>query len=132
MSYKNSERRRANRIKKNIPLKIKEASFDSVSETKNLSSSGLYCKIDKYVAPLTKVDMILLIPQLSLKRLEEKEQCKRIECVGTVVRTELVNDPIEGDYYNVAIFFSEIKKSDKSAIEKFIKQHISQDLNLSV
>lgn len=132
MSYKNSERRRSSRIKKNIPLKIKEASFDSVSETKNLSSSGLYCKIDKYVAPLSKVDMILLIPQLSLKKLEEKEQCKRIECVGTVVRTELVNDPVEGDYYNVAIFFSEIKKSDKAAIEKFIKQHISQDLNLSV
>lgn len=130
MTHKNSERRRSSRIKKNIPLKIKEASFDSVSETKNLSSSGLYCKIDKYVAPLSKVDMILLVPQPSIKKLEEKERCKKIECVGTVVRTELVNDPVEGDYYNVAIFFSEIKNKDKTIIEKFIKRHLSLDSNL--
>ena len=131
MSYKNQDRRKSSRIRKNIPLKIKEASFDSVSETKNLSSSGLYCKIDKYVAPLTKVDMILLIPQ-SVGKPSEKEQCKKVECVGTVVRTELVNDRIEGDYYNVAIFFSDIKKSDKTCIEKFIKQHLNQDSSLAV
>lgn len=131
MAYKNVERRRSNRIRKTVPLKIKELNFDSVSETKNLSSSGLYCKIDKYIAPLSKVDMILLIPQ-SKARPSAKEQCKKIECIGTVVRTELVNDPVDGDYYNVAIFFSDIRKQDKSCIEKFIKKHLSQDPTLSL
>ncbi|MEW6170075.1 MAG: PilZ domain-containing protein [Candidatus Omnitrophota bacterium] len=128
MNYKGSERRIHKRIKKNIPLKIKSLDFDSVSETKNLSSSGLYCRIDKYIAPLTKVNMILLIPT-SKQSLTAKEQCKKIECEGTVVRTELINDPAEGDFYNVAIFFSQIKKSDKSCIEKYVKKHLKESLS---
>lgn len=128
MNFKGSERRIDKRIKKNIPLKIKAADFDSVSETKNLSSSGIYCRIDKYIAPLTKVNMILLIPA-SKQALPSKEQCKKIECEGTVVRTELINDPAEGDFYNVAIFFSQIKKSDKSCIENYVKKHIKENLS---
>ena len=128
MNYKDAERRIHKRIKKNIPLKIKVADFDSVSETKNLSSSGLYCRIDKYIAPLTKVNMILLIPS-SKQTLPAKEQCKKIECEGTVVRTELINDPGEGDSYNVAIFFSQIKKSDKSCIGKYVRKNIKENLS---
>jgi hypothetical protein len=123
MNFKGSERRQQKRVKKNIPLKIKSEHFDSVSETKNLSSSGLYCRIDKYVAPMTKINMILLIPRLK----KDKEECKKIECEGTVVRTELINDPVEGDYYNIAIFFSQIKKGDKSYIEKYVTKHIQEN-----
>ncbi len=128
MDYKGTDRRIHKRIKKNIPLKIKAADFDSVSETKNLSSSGVYCRIDKYIAPLTKINMILLIPAPK-QPLPGKESCKKIECEGTVVRTELISDPVEGDFYNVAIFFSKIKKSDKSCIEKYIKKHIKENLS---
>lgn len=124
MNYKGQERRIKTRVKKNIPLKIKSDLFDSVSETENLSSSGLYCRLDKYVAPMTKVNMILLIPCLK----KSKEQCKKIECEGTAVRTELVNDPVEGDYYNVAIFFSQIKKADKTYIEKYVNKHLEESI----
>jgi hypothetical protein len=131
MNYKGEEKRRSKRIKKNIPLKIKEGNFDSVSETQNLSSSGLYCRLDKYIAPLTKVNMILLIPSLKLTTCE-KEQCKKIECEGTVVRAELVNDPVEGDYYNLAIFFSKMNKADRQRVEKFVKSHSNQSANIQI
>ncbi|MBU2541202.1 MAG: PilZ domain-containing protein [Candidatus Omnitrophica bacterium] len=125
MNYKGSERRRASRVEKNVPIKIKEVNFDSVSETRNLSSSGIYCRLDKYIAPMEKVVMILLVPRLK-ESSPGKDRCKKVECEGTIVRTELVNDPIEGDYYNVAIFFSEIKKADKSYIEKYVKRHLEE------
>jgi len=125
MSYKGEERRKTKRIKKIIPLKIKEDTFDFVSETKNLSSSGLYCRLDKYLAPMSKVNMILLIPQLVQS--SNKAGCKKIECEGTVVRTELINDPVEGDYYNLAIFFSQIKKSDKNYIEKYVRKNVTEN-----
>lgn len=123
MTYKGNDRRKYKRINKNVPLKIKEANFDTVSETENLSSSGLYCRLDKYIPPMDKVNMILLIPCLK-ETASARDQCKKVECEGTVVRTEMVNDPIEGDYYKLAIFFSQIKKSDKVYIEKYVKKHL--------
>ena len=112
------EKRRAPRIKKNIPIKIKNIDFDIVTETKNISCNGAYCQVDRYLAPLTKIKTRILVPS----KTKEKHYC--IDCEGVVVRVEKNENDLE-DQYNVAIYFEQINKSDIAKINRFIKDRSS-------
>ncbi|MFC1645606.1 hypothetical protein ACFL2Y_00285, partial [Candidatus Omnitrophota bacterium] len=49
------EKRKHLRIIKSLPIKIRNEDFDIVAETKNVSCAGAYCRVDRYVAPFTKL-----------------------------------------------------------------------------
>lgn len=112
-SNQNHERRRHPRIAKNVPLKICQEDGDIVTETANLSRSGAYCRVDKYIQPMTKMQTHLLLP---LKR-NGKTVNKKISCQGVVVRTE----PIPGTpMFHIAIFFNDITQKDADIIADYI------------
>lgn len=108
-----SDRRQHPRFKGSIPLKISSGDFDIVTETKNLSRNGAYCQVDKYIEPMTKLKIHLLLP---FKR-EDKVVTKKVTCQGIVVRTE-ANPGQTG--YNVAIYFNEIQDRGADCISEFI------------
>jgi len=114
------ERRRHLRIKKQLPLKIKGRDFDYVTETINISRSGAYCHIDKYIEPMTKLGIIILLP------LKEKNRTamKKVHCHGVVVRTE---ESKKGGY-NIAIFFNEISGPDSQKIGKYVEDYINETI----
>lgn len=115
------ERRRSPRLANNIPLKIRSADFDIVTETKNLSSSGAYCRINKYLEPMTKLKIVLLLPMRRNNRLTTK----KISCQGIIVRTE----SIPGDqYFNVAIYFSDIPQKDVICLNDYINSNLKQSV----
>ena len=111
------ERRRYPRIEKELPLKIRTDEYDLVTQTKNLSCIGAYCAVDKYIPPLTKLSIILLLPL----KTKNKNTNVKIQCKGVVVRTE--GKPPEG--FNIAIFFNEISPRDKDKIATYVSEHIS-------
>lgn len=113
------ERRRTPRLDNNIPLKIRSADFDIVTETQNLSSSGAYCRINKYLEPMTKLKIVLLLPIRRHNRLTTK----KISCEGIIVRTESV--PGE-QYFNVAIYFSDIPQKDVNCLNDYINASLKQ------
>ena len=113
-----SERRRHPRIFKKLPLKLKINSFDLATETLNISSSGVYCQIDKYIEPMTKVNIVLLLP---LKLKNNTAVTKKVTCKGVVVRTE--KNPA-GDKFNIAIFFSDVPEADAENINRYIETHL--------
>ena len=120
-SQSNQERRREPRIPNNIPIKIFQEDGDIVTETGNISRTGIYCKVSKYIAPMTKLKVHLLIPF----RKNERITTKKVSCEGVVVRTE----PISGkDQYNVAIFFQDITQRDAGAIADYISLHLEKKL----
>lgn len=108
------EKRRHPRIKRNLPIKIENGDFDTVAETENISCTGAYCSIDRYLAPLTKVRIRLLVPS------KTKEKHITIHCEGAVVRVEKNERGLE-ESYNVAIYFENIHKTDIAKINRFIK-----------
>jgi len=110
-----TEKRRHPRIRKNVPIKIKNIDFDIVTETKNISCTGAYCQIDRYLAPLTKIKARLLIPSRT------KEKHHIIDCEGIVVRVEKDDHNLESQY-NIAIYFENIHKADITKIQRFIKE----------
>ncbi len=108
------EKRRHPRIEHGVPVKICAPCADLVTETKNISRSGVYCRVSKYLEPMTKLKVTLMLPVKKEGRLHTK----KIICSGVVVRVE--NIPFE-DAFNVAVFFNEIKPGDGRALADHVQ-----------
>jgi len=111
-----SERRRSPRIYRNVPLKIVDEHGDIVTETANLSGTGAYCQVNRYIDMMTKLKIDLLLPVTK----GGAKESRKITCSGAVVRTE----PIPGntEQYNIAVFFTDISKRDAAFLEDFVGQ----------
>ena len=113
------ERRKFPRLENNIPVKIFSDEADVCTETLNLSAAGAYCQVNKYFEPMTKLQILLLLP---LRR-RNKVVTKKISCQGVVVRTETVT---AAESYNIAIYFNEIQKKDAATISEFVNALLDQ------
>ena len=118
--HSSSERRRAPRIEHNIPLKISSGNIEIITETRNLSGSGAYCRINRFIQPMTKLKINLLIPVKKNKR----TVTSRISCHGIVVRTESI--PGDG-YFNTAIFFNDIQPKDSRSLNEFVNHMLGEE-----
>ena len=114
-----AERRRHLRLEHSIPVKISSGDVEIVSETTNLSCSGAFCRINKFLAPMTKLKLNLLLPI----RKNNKIVTKRVHCEGVVVRTESIPT---GDYFQTAIFFSDITPKDATIIHDFVESIVKE------
>ena len=111
------ERRRSPRLQSNVPVKIICDNGDIVTQTINISRSGVYCIVNKPVEMMSKLKVCLLIP---LKKLG-KASTKKINCEGIVVRSE----PVAGSKsYNVAVFFNDITQRDADCIADYVSSHL--------
>jgi len=111
-----SERRRDPRVSNNVPLKLCHEDGDMVTETCNISRSGAYCRVNKYIEPMTKLQVHLLLP---IKK-GDRNVTKKVSCEGVVVRVE----PLERGLYNVAIFFNEIAQRDADQVAAYVAGNI--------
>ena len=109
------ERRKSPRTDNKIPFKLSHEDGDIITETVNISRSGVSCRVNKFIEPMMKVKVNFLLPVTD----SSLNKNKRISCCGIVVRTELVSTD-EG-FYNVAIFFSEISSKDSEKIDEYVK-----------
>lgn len=110
------ERRIYPRLYRQLPLRLALEDFEIESETKNISASGLYCRVKKPFDLMTKLRMAIMLP---LKG-KDKLLTKKIVCSGVVVRTEV---DLTGANH-IAIFFTDIKKDDQDKISRYVKENI--------
>ena len=113
------ERRKYPRLEKNIPVKLSSDEFDVVTETRNLSCAGAYCRVNKYFEPMTKLGIHLLLP---IKR-DSKIVTKKISCRGVVVRIE---SQAGNEYFNIAIYFNDIAKKDTKCLADYISSTLTK------
>ena len=114
------EKRRHLRVDYNLPVKISSDQGDILTETKNLSCSGAFCRMSKRLDPMTKLKVLLLLPL----RKSNKVTTKKITCQGVVVRTQSV---VGQEYYDTAIFFSDIAPKDTRIIHEFVESMIQNN-----
>ncbi|MCA9399268.1 MAG: PilZ domain-containing protein [Candidatus Omnitrophica bacterium] len=107
------ERRESPRLANNIPLKLIDETGDIVTESVNISRSGLYCRVNRYIEPMVKLKVNLLLPV----RKNGKNSSRKIACEGVVVRIE---EAQEQDHYNIAVFFNDITQRDAESIADYI------------
>ena len=94
------ERRKEQRAKRQLPLKIAENAFDIITETVNISPSGTYCRVTRLLPLMSKIELVLLVPTKN-----NGKHAKKIKCRGVVVRTEpVILQDVEKAHYNVGIF----------------------------
>ena len=111
----NVEKRLYQRVEKQLPIKLKDGDIDLVTETKNISCIGIYCVVDRYVSPMTKVKTTLLLPS------RKGDGHSHVNCNSVVVRVEKQNDDLENKY-NIALYFNDINETNKQKINRYIKE----------
>ena len=113
------EKRRHLRLELKIPVKMSSDHGDILTETKNLSCSGAFCRVSQRLDPMTKIKVHLLLPL----RKNDKIRPKKITCQGVVVRVQAVAGE---EYYDTAIFFSDIAPKDSRSINEFVESMIPE------
>ncbi|MFH1478757.1 MAG: PilZ domain-containing protein [Candidatus Omnitrophota bacterium] len=112
------ERRKHARRKRQIPLKIADKGFDIITETVDISPSGIYCRVTRLLPVMAKIDVMLLLPAKN----NSEKNAKKIRCKGVVVRSEpVILRDAEKAHYNIAIFFMDLSKKDQKAIEAYVE-----------
>jgi len=114
------ERRKHPRINKKLPIKILAQRKDLlVTRTENISASGAYCSTNKYIEPMTILEIVMLLPHHIPGKKDHKITCK-----GVVVRTEKAPANNGKESYNIAIFFNEFRGKEKERLQEYIEKHL--------
>lgn len=112
-----SERRSFPRITdEGLPLKLNIGDFDAMTHTLNLSASGLYCKVDRALPLMSRVRLVLMVPESS----KDDKPLKNLEVDGVVVREHPVIIDGQIKHYDVAIFFENLSPKNREMITAYI------------
>ena len=103
-----------------ISLKLKEDEFDTITHTLNISASGVYCKLDRGIPLMSRVKLMLVVPNRS-----GGEASKQIEVSGVVVREHPVIIDGQVKHHDIAIFFDGLTERDKEAISQYVKNRLN-------
>lgn len=123
MPLEHQENRRGyRRVSVKFPLELadlleKKDDDIELTITENISVSGMYCKIKRYIPPLTKVGGVI---QLPIKNKGKKTKKEQIVFKGVVVRIEKPEKKDMDTEYKIAIFFQDMVELDKNKIIRLI------------
>ncbi len=91
-------------------------------ETINVSANGVYFTSPSYIAPLTRLEIVLVLPDTIGKRSGTKRE---VVCEGIVVRTEPEAPPHNHAHYDIACFFTAISETDRAHLESYILSQLT-------
>ena len=114
------DRRKFPRIKdKGIEVQLKGKGFGVITQSLDVSASGVYCKITNSIPLMTRLDIALALPG---KKKGSAPALLHIE--GVVVREHPVVKDGKIVHYDVAIFFNFLKPSDRVKLITYINHQI--------
>jgi hypothetical protein len=109
------ERRRAQRVAQRVTLSIVNPREVIKAETRDLSASGVYCFLSKFVPLMSKLELHFTLPGVP----------HAIHCTGVIVRVEPPSEQLGCDSYEAAIFFSDLSETDRRGIESFVQSRLT-------
>ena len=118
------ERRRSARADANLSMRVEGRPGDGeltqiVTESKNISASGVYCASPHYLAPLSKVALTIVLPNRRSRAGEAGPQ-RLLKCDGIVVRCLPVDDGPRRHTYELACSFIALDPRHRELIEEFV------------
>lgn len=87
-----------------------------VTESQNISASGIYCLASHYLAPLSKVQLTIVLPSLPGRR----DAQELVKCEGIVVRCSQRPGDKSPTPYELACMFSGLDRELRSRVEEFV------------
>ncbi len=88
-----------------------------VTESQNLSASGVYCHASHFLAPLSKVQLTIVLPRMPGGDGSPQELVK---CDGIVVRCDQRAGDRSETPYELACMFSGLEPAQRGRIEEFV------------
>ncbi|MBN1164456.1 MAG: PilZ domain-containing protein [Candidatus Krumholzibacteriota bacterium] len=118
MSFK--ERRRTPRVNVNLPIIVSGEKGDENGRTLNISTNGVYFESPRFIDPLTKVQMELVIPLAG----DKDRKNDTVSFDGIVVRVEPEKEDADTALYRIAVFFTFLNESSLEILSNFIKDRL--------
>jgi len=112
------ERRRRPRAEARLSMRVEETSegrgTQIVTESQNISSSGVYCTSSHYLAPLSKVALTIVLPRSGPRATNEL-----VKCEGIVVRCQPASRRSDR-HYDLACMFSDLDDRRRALLDEFV------------
>ncbi|MBD3379263.1 MAG: hypothetical protein GF408_02255 [Candidatus Omnitrophica bacterium] len=116
MAAKKPERREYPRIKdSDISIELSGEGVNTISQSLDVSASGIYCKVDRRIPVMTRVKLSLNIP------VKTGASSKKLEIDGVVVREHPVMKDGRAEHYDVAIFFDSLLPKERKILTDYIE-----------
>jgi hypothetical protein len=117
------ERRRSARADASLSMRLEGQPFDGdltkiVTESQNISASGVYCTSPHYLAPLSKVALTIILPSLAKK--SSAGARRLLKCDGIVVRCLPAGSRPRRQAYELACSFVGLDPRHRDVIEEFV------------
>jgi hypothetical protein len=118
-----TERRKSVRAPAKLAMEVKLSGKDCGHvETINVSANGVYFASKSYIAPLTRVEIVLVLP---VSGEGQRAGTREVACEGVVVRTEPESPQKGVSRYDIACFFTSIDPGDRSHLESYILSQLN-------
>ena len=114
------DRRRSIRITEKLPFRIGHQDYETQARTVNISCQGALCIVEQDIPLMTQLKVALSLPPLR----KGATHARTISMKGVVVRKD--RDAVARQFL-IAVYFSEIKPSDREFLEKFIESRLPAD-----
>jgi hypothetical protein len=112
-----TERRKYPRVKdKNISIKLSGEGFDTITQSLDVSASGVYCKVTEKIPVMTRVQVVLTLPGKN-----KSARPVNMNIDGVVVREHPVMKDGRVEHYDVAIFFNTLLPKERDLLVKYIE-----------
>ncbi len=126
------ERRQDIRVDARLSMRVEGAHDGAraqvVTESQNVSASGVYCLSSHFLAPLSKVQLTIVLPKIpGTPRAQEL-----IKCEGIVVRCEGAPGRRTEPRYQLACMFADLPRAHRERIEEFVTWRNLQALRAAV
>lgn len=125
MVVKKAARRRERRVSMRVDARLSMrvegapdggASAQIVTESQNISASGVYCLSSHFLPPLSKVQLTIVLPKLP----GHSHSQELVKCEGIVVRCESVPQRKSETRYQLACMFSGLDRPKQEILEEFV------------
>lgn len=116
-----TERRREARADAHLSMRVEAPPADGeltqiVTESENISASGVYCYSPNYLAPLSKVALTIVLPSVPGRRGAQR----LLKCDGVVVRCMSASSRTKERQFQMACSFIGLEEPDRRLLDDFV------------
>lgn len=126
------ERRRSTRVDAKLSMRVEGAHEGGpaqiVTESQNISASGIYCTSSHFLPPLSKVMLTIVLPKMP----GQKRGQELIKTEGIVVRCDATPGRKPEARYQLACMFADIDPERRERIEEFVTWRNLQALHAAL
>jgi c-di-GMP-binding flagellar brake protein YcgR len=115
------ERRRMSRADAQLSMRVEGGSVDGglvpiVTESRNISGSGVYCYSPNFLAPLSKVALTIVLPAVPGRNPSQR----LLKCEGLVVRCQAGEGSKKDRAYQLACSFLGLEPGVRERLEEYV------------